>query len=146
MVKKINNSVSGEAAATATTMTEMRNALKAQILERLMKSIKSRSELIIAINLTTGVYLANVVGSKARNQLEVVGLSTPDCDAKEVAMVKDVYVEMLSNGEIDDMIRSVAPKQVYILPYEGFNHTQYLYDIFFTDEPINLDEYFENVA
>lgn len=133
-------------ADTGKTTAEMRNALKAQISERLMDSIETRNELIIAINLATGVFLANVVGSKVRNQLEVVGLSTPNCDAKEIAIVKDVYVEMLSNGEIDDMIRSVAPKQVYILPYEGFDHSKYLYDMFFTNEPINLDEYFEDVA
>lgn len=133
-------------AATGKTTAEMRNALKAQILERLMGSIEFCGDLTIAINLTTGVFLANVVGSKVRNQLEVVGLSTPNCDANEIAMVKDVYVEMLSNGEIADMIRSVAPKQVYILPYEGFDHSKYLYDMFFTNEPINLNEYFEDVA
>ena len=133
-------------AATGKTTAKMRNALKAQISERLMGSIEFCGDLTIAINLTTGVYLANVVDSKVRNQLEVVGLSTPNCDANEIAMVKDVYVEMLSNGEIADMIRSVAPKQVYILPYEGFDHLKYLYDMFFTNEPINLNEYFEDVA
>lgn len=142
MVKKISR----PDAATGKTTAKMRNALKAQISERLMGSIEFCGDLTIAINLTTGVYLANVVGSKVRNQLEVVGLSTPNCDANEIAMVKDVYVEMLSNGEIADMIRSVAPKQVYILPYEGFNHLKYLYDMFFTNEPINLNEYFEDVA
>ena len=117
-------------AATGKTTAEMRNALKAQISERLMGSIECRGELIFAINLTTGVYVANVVASKVRNQLEIVGLSTPNCDANEKKMLKDVLVEMLSNGEIADMIRSVAPKRVYILPYEGFDHS-YLYDMLF---------------
>ena len=133
-------------ADTGKTTAEMRNALKAQISESLMGSIECRGELIFAINLTTGVYLANVVGSKVRNQLEIVGLSTPNCDANEKKMVKDVFVEMLSNGEIADMIRSVAPKKVYILPYEGFDHATYLYDMLFTNEPININEYFEDVA
>lgn len=105
-----------------------RNDLKNQVTERLTASIEYEGNLNFVVDLTDGFYVASIVKSIERNQLEAVGLSTPDCNPKEIVMLKDIIVEMLGNGEIGDMIRSVAPKEVVITPYEGFNHKKFLYD------------------
>lgn len=105
-----------------------KNDLKNQVIERLSTSIEYEGNLNFVIDLTDGFYVASIVKSIERNQLEAVGLSTPDCNPKEIAMLKDIITEMLGNGEIGDMIRSVAPKEVVIAPYEGFNHKKFLYD------------------
>lgn len=105
-----------------------RNDLKNQVTERLSTSIEYEGNLNFVVDLTDGFYVASIVKSIERNQLEAVGLSTPDCNPKEIAMLKDIITEMLGNGEIGDMIRSVAPKEVVIAPYEGFNHKKFLYD------------------
>ena len=105
-----------------------RNDLKNQVSERLAASIKYEGNLNFVVDLTDGFYVSSIVKSIERNQLEVVGISTPDCDKREVKMLKGIMVEMLENGEIGDMIRSVAPKEVVIAPYEGFNHKKFLYD------------------
>ena len=123
-----------------------RNELKNQIVERLGVSIKYDGMLNVVIDLSTGMYVAAVVMSKERNQMEVVGLSTPDTSKEDVEMVKDVFVEMLENGEIGDMIRSVAPKQVFIAPYEGFNHSKFLYDYVSFNLNEDMSYYFTNVA
>lgn len=105
-----------------------RNDLKNQVTERLTTSIEYEGNLNFVVDLTDGFYVASIVKSIERNQLEIVGISTPDCDKSEVKMLKGIMVEMLENGEIGDMIRSVAPKEVVIAPYEGFNHKKFLYD------------------
>ena len=105
-----------------------REDLKNQVTERLAVSIEYEGSLNFVVDLTDGCYVASIVKSIERNQLEVVGLSTPDCNPKEIAMLEGVVMEMLGNGEIAKMIRSVAPKEVVIAPYEGFNHKQFLYD------------------
>lgn len=105
-----------------------REDLKNQVTERLAVSIQYEGNLNFVVDLTDGCYVASIVKSIERNQLEVVGLSTPDCNPMEIAMLEGVVMEMLGNGEIAKMIRSVAPKEVVIAPYEGFNHKQFLYD------------------
>ena len=121
-----------------------RNEIKKQISERLMTSIEIAGDLNFVINLTSGLYVAAVVKSIERDQFEFVGLSTPDCDRKEIEMVGDVMVEMLEKGEIGEMIKSIAPKQVVIAPYEGFNHRKFLFDYMMFNINDNLDVYFEN--
>lgn len=121
-----------------------RNELKNQIVERLGVSIKYDGMLNVVLDLPTGMYVAAVVMSKERNQMEVVGLSTPDTSKEDVEMVKSVFVEMLENCEIGDMIRSVAPKQVFIAPYEGFNHRKYLYDYVSFNVNDDMSVYFIN--
>ena len=123
-----------------------RNDLKNQVTERLAASIQYDGMLNVVLDLPTGMYVAAVVMSKERNQMEVVGLSTPDTSKEDVEMVKSVFVEMLENGEIGDMIRSVAPKQVFIAPYEGFNHSKYLYDYLMFNVNEDISYYFTNVA
>lgn len=105
-----------------------REDLKNQVTERLAVSIQYEGNLNFVVDLTDGCYVASIVKSIERNQLEAVGLSTPDCNPKEIAMLKDIITEMLGNGEIAKMIASVYPKKVVIAPYEGFNHKQFLYD------------------
>lgn len=105
-----------------------RNDLKNQVTERLSASIKYEGNLNFVVDLTDGFYAASIVKSIVRNQLEAVGLSTPDCNPKEIAMLKDIITEMLGNNEIGEMIASVYPKKVVIAPYEGFNHNKFLYD------------------
>lgn len=105
-----------------------KNDLKNQVTERLTASIEYEGNLNFVVDLTDGFYAASIVKSIERNQLEIVGISTPDCNEAEIEMLKGVMVEMLENGEIGDMIRSVTPKEVVIAPYEGFNHKKFLYD------------------
>lgn len=105
-----------------------RNDLKNQVTERLTAAIKYQGNLNFVVNFTNGFYVASIVKSIERNQLEAVGLSTPDCNECEIEMLEGVVMEMLGNGEIANMIRSVAPKEVVILPVEGFNHKKFLYD------------------
>lgn len=122
------------------------NEIKNQIRTRLNASIKYDGLLNVVLDLSTGMYVASVVMSTERNQMEVVGLSTPDTSKEEIEMVKDVFIEMLESGEIGDMIRSVAPKQVFIAPYEGFNHSKYLYDYVTFNVNEDMSYYFTNVA
>lgn len=105
-----------------------RNDLKNQVTERLTVAIVFEGSLNFLVELTDGCYVASIVKSIERNQLEAVGLFTPDCNPKEIEMLEGVVMEMLRNGEIADMIRSVAPQEVVILPVEGFNHEKFLYD------------------
>lgn len=121
-----------------------KNDLKNQVIERLSTSIEYEGNLNFVIDLTDGFYVASIVKSIERNQLEAVGLSTPDCNPKEIAMLKDIITEMLGNGEIGDMIRSVAPKEVVIAPYEGFNHKKFLYDWVSFNLNDNMSVYFIN--
>lgn len=105
-----------------------RNDLKNQVTERLTASIEYEGNLNFVVDLTDGYYIASIVKSIVRNQFEVIGLSTPDCNPKEIEMLEGVVMEMLENGEIAKMIRSVAPKEVVISPVEGFNHRKFLWD------------------
>lgn len=105
-----------------------RNDLKNQVVERLTASIEYEGNLNFVVTLTDGFYVASIVKSIERNQFEAVGLSTPDCNPEEIEMLEGVVMEMLENGEIAKMIRSVAPKEVVIAPAEGFNHKKFLYD------------------
>lgn len=118
-----------------------KNDLRKQVTEKLMDAINV-GHLNFVVNLTAGVYIAAVVMSTERKQLEVVGISTPDCDKSEVEMLKGIMVEMLENGEIADMIRSVAPKEVVIAPYEGFDHKEFLYDWFLFSYMVDKNDYF----
>lgn len=121
-----------------------RNDLKNQVTERLTASIKYEGHLNFVVDLTDGFYAASIVKSIVRNQLEAVGLSTPDCNPKEIAMLKDIITEMLGNGEIGEMIASVYPKKVVIAPYEGFNHNKFLYDWVSFNVNDNMSVYFIN--
>lgn len=121
--------------------TMNKNDLKKQVTEKLMDAINV-GHLNFVVNLTAGFYIAAVVMSTERKQLEVVGISTPDCDKSEVKMLKGIMVEMLENGEIGDMIRSVAPKEVVIAPYEGFDHKEFLYDWFLFSYMVDKNDYF----
>lgn len=117
-----------------------KNEIKTQITEKLMVSIKN-GELNLVIDLTDGFYVAGVVMSTKRNQLEVVGYSTPNADITEKEMVGNIFEEMLSNGEIARMIKSVS-HSVTIIPFEDFNHRQYLYDWVNSNVNKDTDVYF----
>lgn len=121
-----------------------RNDLMNQVKERLTASIEYEGNLNFVVDLTDGFYAASIVKSIERNQLEVVGISTPDCNKDEIEMLKGVMVEMLENGEIAKMIRSVAPKKVVIAPYEGFNHNKFLYDWVSFNVNDDMSAYFIN--
>lgn len=119
------------------------NEIKEQISERLMVSIKVDGEMNVIISLSNDeFYVAAVVKSIERNQLEVVGFSTPNANPEEVKYVGEAFIELLNN-EIYDMLKSVSPKKVSVVPYEGFKHREYLMDWvnFNLNEDINV--YFE---
>lgn len=118
-----------------------KNDLKKQVTERLTDAINV-GHLNFVVNLTAGVYIAAVVMSTERKQLEIVGISTPDCNKDEIEMLKGIMMGMLENGEIADMIRSVAPKEVVISPYEGFDHKEFLYDWFLFSQTVDKKDWF----
>lgn len=120
------------------------NEIKEQVSERLMVSMKIEGTMNVIISLSNNeFYVAAVVKSIERNQLEVVGFSTPNANPEEVKYVKEAFSELLVN-EVYDMIKSVSPNKVSVVPYEGFKHREYLMDWVSFNVNEDIDVYFIN--